>query len=296
MNPKQSCFKERQNNRDVIAAGSAFTLIELLVVIAIIAILAAMLLPALSAAKAKAQRITCTNNFHEIGIGYTIYAGDNQDYYPITHAGGNAVNVINGGYYTRWICYDAGASSQVLLSAAHLDATNYTDDGSIYISGLAGNGGVLYCPSLTYKKSALGSDQYSPLLSTSSAPGDYNNCRGSYLCNPTVQNPSPGAFGAPNNLRLYQKSSQVNKRAVLGMDFIDFSQFTGAGQVNINSTDFAHSRSQGWNVMFTDGSVEFHKLFPQMKLIYVMGSGWQKQSPYDTWEINQMCGYIEEGL
>lgn len=128
---------------------AAFTLIELLVVIAIIAILAAMLLPALSKAKSKAQSIACLNNMRQWGLAFRMYADDNNDLVPEE---GNTIlpiaDLASGNLNEAWYNSVAPFISQPKLVELYLRTPN--------AAPLPGSKTIFSCPSCPQPNSTYG--------------------------------------------------------------------------------------------------------------------------------------------
>jgi prepilin-type processing-associated H-X9-DG protein/prepilin-type N-terminal cleavage/methylation domain-containing protein len=123
---------------------SAFSLMELLVVMAIIGILSALLLTAVSRAKAKAQQIQCVGNLHQLGVGLQAFLADNHGY-PVLltstnrnsgmerfwigqlqqDALGNPHLTTNFYYQGVWLCPSAKWSTEVLRGLPYADGWSY---------------------------------------------------------------------------------------------------------------------------------------------------------------------------
>src|ERR1039458_2192865 len=167
----------------------AFTLIELLVVIAIIAILAAMLLPALAAAKKKAQKISCTNNLKQVGLASRIWEGDNGDKYAMAVP------------WTSGVAYDYVAHA----SGATMTAANPLNPGMVFMvmSNELSTPKIVYCPSdsaHTLNNIAATNFSFGDLISTpipgvnAKAAGPTANSKVSYFINGDATETDPQAI------------------------------------------------------------------------------------------------------
>jgi prepilin-type N-terminal cleavage/methylation domain-containing protein/prepilin-type processing-associated H-X9-DG protein len=219
-------------------AGNAFTLIELLVVIAIIAILAALLLPALSTAKQKAQRISCTSNLKQLTLAALLYGGDYEDRIPP-----NVLDAPGRGWVVGNSRGLPGATDPRLVQ----DGALYAQAGSLQIYRCPGN-----------KVSVQGSGE--PRVRDYSLNGmmGENSAGAQYVHPPVPANVkfthvrSPG----PSDANLFVDEQSSADPAATSID-------DGYFAVNLTETRWqnvpASRHGNGGVLSFADGHVEFWK-------------------------------------
>jgi prepilin-type N-terminal cleavage/methylation domain-containing protein len=244
------------------ARACGFTLIELLVVIAIIAILAALLLPALAAAKRKAKLATCQSNFHQVSVACYVYANDYNDYFPICTVGGansSSPNHLGDAHYTYYVGQFPNEANTTLNQGIQ---NGFDCLGRLYETHGMANGLALYCPAYP-ATSILSAANYSTPSFITIDGGEGGGAaapavRDTWLYNPHLVNPTNYSS---SSLRLFQKTGSIIPGMLFGTDYLDTPPSDAPGYAAPSTTFgpnyYSHYPAQGFDVLFTDGSVQF---------------------------------------
>ena len=206
--------------------SNAFSLTELLVVVAVIGILAALVLPALSQSKRKAQQIQCVGNLHQLGLGIQTFVADNHAY-PSGIAGTNSSNP--GTWERQLECGGFDISKP---------KTRFIEEG------------VWRCPAAQWSH-----------LPPNMIPASYGyNVDGSFATSPTNALGLMGHFISFSAMFEPIKESEVvapSDMMAIGDSFVGGVFFVRADLTFLDKNGRASSRHQGRvNVVFCDGHVE----------------------------------------
>lgn len=203
MNPLKKLPVELKNGRQLsvsigdrqAAVKNGFTLIELLVVIAIIAILAAMLLPALAAAKSRAQETGCISNQKQLITAWMLYADDYNGMVVV-----NANNVTQNQGVVGWV--DDIMQWDFTPPVVWPDNTNTLKLANALLALYCGKQvGIYHCPGDTYNSLAgqrvrsysMNSQMGSAIVATIASQTDVVN-----------------EYGAGQNWKIFSKESDIN--------------------------------------------------------------------------------------
>jgi len=221
-------------------SSQGFTLVELLVVIGIIALLISILLPALNAAKERANRVKCASNLRQIGQGLLLYANDNKGAYPRTrYKVGQTLTFWSNPGYTDPFSVSGGPQENDVTAAIFLLVRNADLNPEVFI-----------CPSSNQEKDTLNGQ---PATSRSNFTSSNNL---SY----SIANPYPNQ----NAVSLgYKLNSSVVADFTLFADRND-SDLTTVGNVAETSpasdqkkVNSRNHEGEGQNCLFNDGHCEW---------------------------------------
>ena len=211
------------------AAG--FTLIELLVVIAIIAILAALLLPALSLAKAAGQSAACKSNLRQIGIALSVYSGDYHKYPRWLEGGQNAGNAFM--FWDTKLLPLAANTRNLFVCPANLRAPAWTNTARL-------NG-----PNPSYDYNMAGTGRY---RATTPNLGLDGNSTG----------PTAAVYLDENQLKAPSEMVAVADAKAKDSDGGD-DDLDDLTPINLLNEMTSPRHDQGANVVFCDAHVEYGK-------------------------------------
>ena len=240
-------FDMSQPKFEIKSRRGGFTLIELLVVIAIIAILAAMLLPALTKAKQKAQGITCMSNNKQLALAWCMYANDNGDSLVINGDQGAGDSWVKNKMH--WNLGPGVADMQAMMNASPL------------ASFVGNQGRVFWCPTDTYLSSVQRSAGYERRVRSvamDAAVGDGLNkpASGIIASGTFFFAKKMGELTLPGPSESWVFTDEHPDAIDDNILYVDPTLINGTGQfTELPSSD--HNGADG--ISFADGHAEIHK-------------------------------------